>query len=74
MEKHLIDRRMTQLADEGSSSSLELTSAKSITGANLRRDFSAVVLAIGAEHPRNLNVPDATEGHSLRDGILAAAE
>jgi glutamate synthase (NADPH/NADH) small chain len=69
MEKHLIDRRMTQLADEGVEFVTRAHIGESITGANLRRDFSAVVLAIGAEHPRNLNVP----GRELK-GIHYAME
>ena len=56
MEKHLIDRRMTQMADEGVEFVTGVHIGESITGAGLRRDFDAVLLAIGAEHPRDLNV------------------
>jgi glutamate synthase (NADPH) small chain len=57
MEKHLIDRRMTQMADEGVEFVTGVHIGESITGAGLRRDFDAVLLAVGAEHPRDLNVP-----------------
>ena len=57
MEKHLIDRRMEQMAAEGVEFVTGAHIGESITGDSLRRDFEAVVLALGAEHPRNLNVP-----------------
>ncbi|HEV2200574.1 MAG TPA: glutamate synthase subunit beta [Bryobacteraceae bacterium] len=57
MEKHLIDRRMTQMADEGVEFVTGVHIGESITGAGLRRDFNAILLAIGAEDPRDLNVP-----------------
>jgi glutamate synthase (NADPH) small chain len=57
MEKHLIDRRMGQMAGEGVEFVTGAHIGESITGDSLRRDFHAVVLALGAEHPRNLNVP-----------------
>jgi glutamate synthase (NADPH/NADH) small chain len=69
MEKHLIDRRMQQMADEGVEFVTGAHIGESITGADLRRDFNAVVLAIGAEHPRNLDVP----GRELK-GIHFAME
>src|SRR5579863_5197253 len=56
MEKHWIDRRLQQMAAEG----VEFVTNAHI-GANgslekLREDFNAIVLAMGAEHPRDLNV------------------
>ena len=69
MEKHLIDRRMQQMADEGVEFVTSAHIGEGITGADLRRDFNAVVLAIGAEHPRNLDVP----GRELK-GIHFAME
>ncbi len=57
MEKHIIDRRLTQMEAEG----VEFVTNAHIGGAmpisDLRRDFNAIVLAIGAEHPRDLPVP-----------------
>jgi glutamate synthase (NADPH) small chain len=57
MEKHWIDRRLEQMAGEG----VEFVTNAHV-GANLplealRKDFHAIVLATGAEHPRDLNVP-----------------
>jgi glutamate synthase (NADPH/NADH) small chain len=69
MEKHLIDRRMQQMAGEGVEFVTGAHIGESITGDSLRRDFDAVVLALGAEHPRNLNVP----GRELK-GIHFAME
>ena len=69
MEKHLIDRRMEQMAGEGVEFVTGAHIGESITGESLRRDFHAVVLAMGAEHPRNLNVP----GRELK-GIHFAME
>jgi glutamate synthase (NADPH/NADH) small chain len=69
MEKHLIDRRLEQMRAEG---------VEFVTGAHigvnhpvddLQRRFDAVLLAGGAEHPRNLNVP----GRELK-GIHFAME
>jgi glutamate synthase (NADPH) small chain len=53
MEKHLIDRRMEQMAAEG----VEFKTGTPITSvAELRKEYHAVVLAMGAEHPRDLPV------------------
>lgn len=59
MEKHLIDRRLKQLAAEG----VEFVTGRHI-GVDVpfetfRRDFDAILIAIGAEAPRRLNVPGA---------------
>jgi len=57
MEKHVLDRRLEQMRAEG---------VKFIAGAHvgvhmpaqdLRKEFHAVLLAAGAEHPRDLPVP-----------------
>src|SRR6266545_1639353 len=69
LEKHLIDRRMEQMAAEG---------VKFVTGAHvginmdadrLRKEFDAVVLSGGSEAPRDLKIP----GRELR-GIHFAME
>ena len=69
LEKHLIDRRMEQMAAEG---------VKFVTGAHvginmdaerLRKEFDAVVLSGGAEAPRDLKIP----GRELK-GIHFAME
>jgi glutamate synthase (NADPH/NADH) small chain len=66
MEKHFIDRRMEQMAAEG----VEFATNAHITSLDdLRREYHAIVLAMGAGHPRDLPIP----GRELR-GIHFAME
>jgi glutamate synthase (NADPH/NADH) small chain len=59
MEKHIIDRRMEQMAAEG----VEFRTNTHITSLDdLRKEFDAVVLTMGAEAPRDLKIP----GRELR--------
>src|SRR6266852_3350202 len=59
MEKRWIDRRLEQMSGEG----VEFITRTHITSPEeLRNEFQATVLAMGAEHPRDLNVP----GRELR--------
>jgi glutamate synthase (NADPH/NADH) small chain len=54
MEKHIIDRRMAQMAAEG----VEFRTSANITSlGELQKDYDAVVLCMGAEAPRDLHVP-----------------
>jgi glutamate synthase (NADPH/NADH) small chain len=62
MEKHLIDRRLEQMRAEGVRFETKAHVGGNIPVADLRKDFDAILLAGGAEHPRNLNVP----GRDLR--------
>jgi glutamate synthase (NADPH/NADH) small chain len=57
MEKHLIDRRMAQMAAEGVTFKPNTHVGKDIKAADLVKQFDAVVLTGGAEHPRDLPVP-----------------
>ena len=57
MEKHLIDRRMEQMAAEGVSFRTGVDVGTDVTGDDLRREFDAVVLSVGATKPRDLAVP-----------------
>src|SRR6185295_20349269 len=57
MEKHWIDRRLAQMSAEGVEFVPNAHIGVSRSLEDLRRDFSAIVLAMGAEHPRDLNVP-----------------
>jgi len=57
MEKHLIDRRVEQMEKEGVEF---LTNCHVDSLRDLRKQFDAVILAIGAEHPRDLPVPGRT--------------
>src|SRR6516165_3084218 len=69
MEKHLIDRRLEQMRAEGVRFETNAHVGVNIPAADLRRDFHAILLAAGAELPRNLNVP----GRDLK-GIHFAME
>ena len=57
MEKHLIDRRLDQLRAEGVEFVVNAHVGHNIPVKDLRKDFTAILLAGGAEHPRDLNVP-----------------
>jgi glutamate synthase (NADPH/NADH) small chain len=57
MEKHLIDRRIEQMEAEGVRFQTNAHAGVSIHGADLQKEFDAILLAGGAEQPRDLNVP-----------------
>jgi glutamate synthase (NADPH) small chain len=57
MEKHLIDRRLEQMRAEGVQFQINAHVGVNVQTGDLRRDFDAILLAGGAEQPRNLNVP-----------------
>jgi len=57
LEKHIIDRRIDQMSAEGVRFITSTHVGKNVDVEKLRRDFDAIVLAGGAEHPRDLNVP-----------------
>src|SRR6185437_353068 len=57
MEKHWIDRRLAQMSAEGVEFVTNAHIGVNTPLATLRKDFSALVLALGAEHPRDLDVP-----------------
>jgi glutamate synthase (NADPH/NADH) small chain len=69
LEKHIIDRRVEQMTVEGVKFVTNAEVGKNVAVENLRREFDAVVLAGGAEHPRDLGVP----GRELK-GIHYAME
>jgi glutamate synthase (NADPH/NADH) small chain len=69
MEKHLIDRRMKQMQGEGVKFVTNAHVGKSVPVEDLQREFDAMLLAGGAEHPRGLTVP----GRELK-GIHYAME
>ena len=54
LEKHVIERRVQQMRDEGITFKTGVTSRPT---EQLRNDFDAVVLCIGSTIPRNLEVP-----------------
>jgi len=57
MEKRWIDRRMRQMSAEGVEFVTNAHVGSGIPVSDLKRDFHAVVLAMGAEQPRDLPVP-----------------
>ena len=57
MEKQLIDRRIAQMQAEGVLFRPNWHIGKDIPASQLAKDFDAVILAGGSEHPRDLPVP-----------------
>jgi glutamate synthase (NADPH) small chain len=57
MEKHIIDRRLEQMSAEGVKFVTGAEVGKNVAVEELRQEFDAIVLAGGAEYPRDLNVP-----------------
>jgi glutamate synthase (NADPH/NADH) small chain len=57
MEKHLIDRRLDQMTAEGVQFIPNTHIGRDIPIEDLRRDYDAILLAGGAEQPRDLAVP-----------------
>jgi glutamate synthase (NADPH/NADH) small chain len=69
MEKHLIDRRMSQMEAEGVTFRPGVNVGKDYPVERLRREFDAIALSGGATHARDLPVP----GREL-EGIHFAME
>jgi glutamate synthase (NADPH) small chain len=69
LEKHIIDRRIEQMMAEGVKFVTNAAVGTTIAVEDLREEFDAIVLAGGAEQPRDLKVP----GRELR-GIHFAME
>jgi glutamate synthase (NADPH) small chain len=57
LEKHIIDRRIEQMIAEGVEFVTNAHVGKNIDAEQLQREFDAIVLAGGSEHPRDLKVP-----------------
>ena len=62
MEKRWIDRRIEQMRGEGVEFITNAAVGESISVDDLRHDYQAVLIAMGAEEPRELSVP----GRNLR--------
>jgi glutamate synthase (NADPH/NADH) small chain len=69
LEKHIIDRRLEQMSAEGVKFVTGAEVGKNVSVEELRRQCDAIVLAGGAEQPRDLKVP----GRELK-GIHFAME
>jgi glutamate synthase (NADPH/NADH) small chain len=57
MEKHLIDRRITQMQAEGVIFRTEVEVGVTVSISSLMAEFDAIVLSGGAELPRDLELP-----------------
>ncbi len=69
LEKHSIDRRLNQMELEGVKFQTSVHVGHNVPAEDLRKDFDALLLAGGAESPRDLRVP----GRELK-GIHFAME
>ncbi|MFO7446951.1 MAG: glutamate synthase subunit beta [Ignavibacteriaceae bacterium] len=69
MEKHLIDRRITQMEAEGVTFKTNIHVGVDVSTKELLQNFDAVVLAGGSEKPRDISIP----GRQLK-GIHFAME
>ena len=69
MEKHHIDRRVAQMEAEGVVFRTNCHAGRDVAADELRKEFDAILLAGGAEQPRDLNIP----GRELK-GIHFAME
>ena len=57
MEKRVLDRRLHQMEAEGVKFQTSAHVGHNVPAEDLRKEFDAILLAGGAESPRNLNVP-----------------
>jgi glutamate synthase (NADPH/NADH) small chain len=57
LEKHMIDLRVDQMRAEGVSFQTGVNVGKDLSAADLRKNFNAVLITTGSEHPRDLPVP-----------------
>ena len=69
LEKHLVDRRVQLMRDEGVAFRTGVEVGRNLSGAELRTQSEAVVLCCGATNPRDLPIP----GREL-DGVHQAME
>jgi glutamate synthase (NADPH/NADH) small chain len=57
LERRVLDRRLRLMAEEGVQFRPGVHVGVDLSGETLRREFDAVVLALGATRPRNIDVP-----------------
>jgi len=57
LEKHVVDRRLQQMVEEGVQFVTKAHVGVNVSVADLRRNYDALLLAGGAEQPRDLPVP-----------------
>ncbi len=69
LEKHIIDRKLNVMKDEGVEFVTEANIGQNIKAKKIMDDYDAVVLAVGASNPRNINAPGRDA-----DGIYFAVD
>jgi indolepyruvate ferredoxin oxidoreductase len=57
LAKKLLDARLDQLSREGVTFRTGACAGDGVTGGQLRKDFDAVLLSVGAMRPKDMNVP-----------------
>ena len=57
MEKHLVERRVRQMEAEGVEFRCRVSVGRDVAARELMDHFDAVVIAIGSEQPRDLDIP-----------------
>jgi glutamate synthase (NADPH/NADH) small chain len=57
MEKHHVDQRLSQMEAEGVKFRPGVEVGVDVTGADLRRRYDAIIVAVGSTIPRDLDVP-----------------
>ena len=57
LEKHIIDRKLNVMKDEGVEFVTEANIGQNIKAKKIMDDYDAVVLAVGASNPRDINAP-----------------
>jgi glutamate synthase (NADPH/NADH) small chain len=60
LEKHIVERRINSLVKRGVKFRLGVQVGWDVSLADLRRDFEAVFLGVGAQRPKPLDLPGAT--------------
>ena len=69
LEKHIIDRKLNVMKDEGIEFVTEADIGRNIKAKKIMDDYDAVVLAVGASNPRDINAPGRDA-----DGIYFAVD
>lgn len=69
LEKHIIDRKLNVMKDEGVEFVTEANIGQNIKAKKIMDDYDAVILAVGASNPRDINAPGRDA-----DGIYFAVD
>jgi len=69
LEKHILDRRIKQMKEEGVVFETDITAGEDISVRYLRKSFNAILLTTGAGHPRDI----AVQGRGF-EGIFFAMD